>query len=138
MNTTLPSPPVSRRAWLSPTRRARHSRPVSAGLPGSWLAFRANPLALLGLAIVLGLVLVAALAPLLAPNPRSPRTSPPACNTLRHWLGTDELGGTSGPASSGVRASRSPSSPWSSSSSARSASWSAPSPAMPAAGSTPS
>ena len=60
----------------------------------SWQAFRANPMALLGLAIILLLILVAAFAPLLAPQ--SPiaqdlaqRLQPPS---TAHWLGTDELG----------------------------------------------
>jgi peptide/nickel transport system permease protein len=59
-----------------------------------WLTFRANPLAMTGLAIVVLLVVVAALAPWLS------RWSPFEQDLARrleapgpaHWLGTDELG----------------------------------------------
>jgi peptide/nickel transport system permease protein len=60
-----------------------------------WLAFRRNPLALAGLAIVVGLVVVAAIGPWIA-------THDPAAQDLGarllapgeagHWLGSDELG----------------------------------------------
>jgi peptide/nickel transport system permease protein len=60
----------------------------------NWLAFRRNPLAMLGLAIVIVLVLVAILAPLLplqSPTLQalSSRLQPPGAG---HWFGTDELG----------------------------------------------
>src|SRR3546814_57056 len=62
-------PATGWRAWLlsaSPASRkqARLGRAYIA-----WLTFRGNPLAVLGLAIVVGLVLVAVLAPLIAPYP---------------------------------------------------------------------
>lgn len=68
-----------------------------ARLGNAWRAARAlsdNKLALVGLSIVLGLVLVAALAPWLAPYSAtdgvlSDRLLPPSS---AHWMGTDELG----------------------------------------------
>jgi peptide/nickel transport system permease protein len=59
-----------------------------------WLRLRANPLAFGGFLILVGLVLVAALAPVIAPvgyNEQSLalRLRPPSAE---HWFGTDELG----------------------------------------------
>lgn len=60
----------------------------------SWLAFTENRLAMIGLLIITGLVIVAILAPVIAPfEPNTPDLQSrlePASN--RHWLGTDELG----------------------------------------------
>lgn len=82
------------RAWLTAEaagsrRQARLGRWYAA-----WLAFRRNPLAVTGLAIVCGLVVVALVAPWLAGH--SPieqnlqaRLLPPGGG---HWLGTDALG----------------------------------------------
>jgi len=82
------------RAWLASDApgSARQARLGEIYRFGRALA--RHPLALTGLAIILLLVLVAALAPLLAPYPPSAQhladrlQSPGA----RHWLGTDELG----------------------------------------------
>ncbi|MCZ8187247.1 MAG: ABC transporter permease [Beijerinckiaceae bacterium] len=59
-----------------------------------WLALRKNPLALIGLIIVVTLLLVAAFAPLIAPydplaQNLSQRLLPPSAT---HWFGTDALG----------------------------------------------
>lgn len=86
--------PSGWRAWLlssSPVsrRQARLGRTYIA-----WLAFRSNPLAMLGLAIVLVLVLVAIFAPLLAPyNPNAQVLADRLQYfSAAHPFGTDELG----------------------------------------------
>ncbi|AWK86280.1 nickel transporter permease [Azospirillum thermophilum] len=82
------------RAWL--TTETPHSRLQArmGRLWHGWLAFRRNGLAMAGLAIVLALLLVAALAPLLAPyhpytQDLANRLAPPG---PLHWLGTDAFG----------------------------------------------
>lgn len=85
---------TSRTAWLttdSPTSR-RQARLDQ--LYRQWLAFRRNRLALAGLGIVVALLLVAAFAPLLAPqDPLAQnlpgRLQPPS---WQHLFGTDSLG----------------------------------------------
>jgi len=59
-----------------------------------WLALRRNPLAMAGLAVVLGLLLIAAIGPsLLSGSPFAQflesRLEPPSA---AHWFGTDQLG----------------------------------------------
>lgn len=83
------------RAWLqdpSPTSR-RQARLGQMWL--AWLRIRRNPLAMAGLAIVTILVLVALLAPWIAPHDPfvqnlSNRLKPPG--TSGYWLGTDDFG----------------------------------------------
>lgn len=89
-----PEAPASWRAWLLSDTPGSALQARLGQAYASWATFRRNPLAMLGLGIVLLLVLVAAFAPLLAPQ--SPiaqdlaaRLQPPSA---AHWLGTDELG----------------------------------------------
>ncbi|MEM1345594.1 MAG: ABC transporter permease [Pseudomonadota bacterium] len=85
----------SLRAWLlSDSPRSRRQARLGL-LYGGWLTFSANPLAVLGLAILLGLVAMAAFAPLLATHDPlaqelTLRLSAPGENG--YLLGSDELG----------------------------------------------
>ena len=59
-----------------------------------WLDFRRNPIAMIGLLIILGLVVIAALAPWITTSnglelDLANRLKPPSSE---HWFGTDELG----------------------------------------------
>jgi peptide/nickel transport system permease protein len=82
------------RAWLLSSDPKSRRQAHFGQAYRRWLALQRNPLALVGLAIVVGLIVVAALAPWIAPY--SPvlqdldnRLLPPS--TL-HWMGTDDLG----------------------------------------------
>ncbi|HRO14387.1 MAG TPA: ABC transporter permease [Paracoccus sp. (in: a-proteobacteria)] len=85
---------LSTRDWLlsdAPTTR-RQAR--LGALYQGWLTFRANRLAMLGLVILIGLVLMAVFAPWLSPydplaQNLADRLRPPSA---AHWLGTDALG----------------------------------------------
>lgn len=85
----------SLRAWLltdTPTSR-RHAK--LAALYKGWLSLKGNHMAMFGMAIILGLLLVAAFAPLLAPHDPftqdlGNRLKP--LGTEGHVLGTDSLG----------------------------------------------
>jgi peptide/nickel transport system permease protein len=91
MSVALPSGRTSWREWLlSETPRSPYQARLARAYL-SWLTFARNPLALVGLGIVLALLVVAALAPLFATHPPSQQV---LTDRLRaaHWLGTDELG----------------------------------------------
>jgi peptide/nickel transport system permease protein len=82
------------RAWLLSSDPKSRRQAHFGQAYRRWLALRRNPLALVGLAIVVGLIVIAALAPWIAPY--SPvlqdldnRLLPPSA---LHWMGTDDLG----------------------------------------------
>ena len=84
----------SLRAWLLSSDPKSRRQAHFGQAYRRWLALQRNPLALVGLAIVVGLIVVAALAPWIAPY--SPvlqdldnRLLPPSA---AHWMGTDDLG----------------------------------------------
>jgi peptide/nickel transport system permease protein len=81
--------------WLMSERPASRRQAALGRAYGTWRGFVRNRLALLGLAIVGALVLVALLAPWLAPysptqgDLANARLLPPSAT---HWLGTDDQG----------------------------------------------
>jgi peptide/nickel transport system permease protein len=81
-------------AWLLTDRPQSRRQAAFGRLYAGWLSFVRNRLAMVGLALVVALVLVAALAPWIAPFPPSigelsARLQPP---TAQHWFGTDDQG----------------------------------------------
>ena len=87
--------PTARRAWLFSDAPASRLQARLSNLYTGWLAFRANRLAMVGLAILVLLVLVAAFAPYVAPaspyaQDLSNRLQP--LGASGHLLGTDSLG----------------------------------------------
>ncbi|MCE5972018.1 ABC transporter permease [Sinirhodobacter sp. WL0062] len=87
---------MTTRAWLLSEQPASRRQARLGQAYRTWLAFRANWLAMVGLAIVVALVVVAALADVLAPyNPilgqdlNTTRLLPPL--SPGHLLGTDDL-----------------------------------------------
>ncbi len=79
--------------WLTTDRPTSRAQARCVRLTLSFRALVANPLALVGLLIVLALVLVALVGPLFVGSPTDPvlanRLLPPSAG---HWFGTDELG----------------------------------------------
>jgi peptide/nickel transport system permease protein len=82
------------RAWLTAGTAQSAAQAALQRAYFGWLRFFGHPLAVIGLAIILGLVLIAALAPWLATHDPltqnlSLRLGAPSAE---HWFGTDELG----------------------------------------------
>ena len=81
--------------WLLDERPHSRRQAALGRLYAGWLSFSRNRLAMVGLTIVLLLMVVAALAPWLAPYPptvgdlRTERLLPP---DAAHWFGTDDQG----------------------------------------------
>jgi len=86
--------PTSLKAWLTAevTTSPRHAG--AQRFYFGWLRLRANPLALIGLVILLLLVIVAVLAPVIAPGGSNDQslTRRLLAPGAAHWFGTDELG----------------------------------------------
>lgn len=81
-------------AWLTTSSPASRRQAALGRLYIGWQTFRGNPLAMIGLSIVLILILVAIFAPLLATHSptvggdlRTERLLPPSAE---HWMGTDD------------------------------------------------
>ncbi len=85
----------SRRAWLLSDRPASRLQARLGRAYVAWRRFSANRLALVGLIIIIGLLVVAALADVLAPysptfgDLKNARLLAPSA---AHWFGTDDLG----------------------------------------------
>ncbi len=82
------------RQWLLSERPASRRQAAWGRAYAGWRSFARNRLALLGLVLVLALVVLAVLAPWIAPHPPTvgdlaQRLQPPSST---HWFGTDDQG----------------------------------------------
>ena len=94
MSSDTPPQKTGRRDWLLSTAPGSRFQARIGRAYLSWLTFTENRLAMIGLVIITGLVIIAIMAPVVAPfEPNTPdlesRLEPASS---RHWLGTDELG----------------------------------------------
>jgi peptide/nickel transport system permease protein len=85
---------VLSREWLLSDAPASRAQAAWGRRYQAWLAFRRNPLAVIGLSIVVVMLIAAVFAPLLATHDPGAqnlanRLQPPSA---AHWFGTDELG----------------------------------------------
>ncbi|WP_374635116.1 nickel transporter permease [Paracoccus sp. (in: a-proteobacteria)] len=85
---------IPTREWLLSDAPQTRAQARLGAIYQGWLTFRANKLAMLGLVILVGLVLMAIFAPWLAPKDPfaqnlAGRLKPPSA---ANWLGTDALG----------------------------------------------
>src|SRR5690606_13438793 len=93
----LSQPPYRPMSALAPSVTIASEPAWRRGLRGSWLLFRRvtrTPLGAISMAVIFGYVLVALLAPVIAPyspdaTQLAARLRPPSAE---HWLGTDALG----------------------------------------------
>ncbi|MFC7736119.1 ABC transporter permease [Roseomonas sp. GCM10028921] len=83
-----------RRDWLLTDAPASRSQAAWGRRYQAWLAFRRNPLAVAGLAVILVMLLLILLAPVLATHDPGIQQlgNRLAAPSAAHWLGTDELG----------------------------------------------
>lgn len=86
--------PVTWHAWLTTTSPESRRQARLGQLYRQWLAFRKNPAAVVGLAIVVSLLLIAAFAPLIAQHDPLAQALDQRllAPSAKHWFGTDALG----------------------------------------------
>jgi peptide/nickel transport system permease protein len=87
------SPPTLRE-WLLSEAPSSRRQATWGSRYRLWRGFKANPLAMAGLIVVIAMVVLAILAPLLATHDPGAQNLPARLGkpSAAHWLGTDELG----------------------------------------------